>query len=469
MPLILLIEVEMGKESFEKTPKELTRKHLARVEKENRQRKILTYGIIGIGIVIVGLLVFGILNTTVLKDSKPVAKVGDTTITVKQFEDRVRYERYQQVQTFETYASSYFASFFQSQLLSMQNSLDSYVQFGSDTLDQMINEAALLQKAKSMGITVSDADVENYIQSQLQYYPSGTPTAQVPTATITYYPTSTLSDLQKSLTVHTPTPTEMLTATAESTTAADVTGTPADVSGTPTDATATPEEPTATATEAVTPTETATITPTPTEYTYEGYQNLYSTIVAKTAADASFSEAELREYIRTYLIEQKIYEQVAATVEPEQDMVWARHILVATEDEANEIETKLKNGESWSELAATYSTDTSNNTTDGDLGWFAKGTMVSEFEDAAWSLQVGEISAPVKTDYGYHIIQVLGHEKRQLTADELTTAQKAAYQQFITDAKAALTIKKYDVWASVVPSDPTIPDEYRITSTTGTN
>jgi parvulin-like peptidyl-prolyl isomerase len=463
----------MGKESFDKTPKELTKKHLARVEKENRQKKILVYGIIAIGIIIVCLIVYGVLNTTVLKDSKPVAKVGNTTITVKQFEDRVRYERYQQVQTFETYASSYFASFFQSQLLSMQNSLDSYVQFGSDTLDQMISEAALLQKAKSMGITVTDEEVENYIQSQLQYYPSGTPTAAVPTATITYYPTSTLSDLQKSLTAHTPTPTEMLTATPEETQAADITGTPADVNGTPADTTAeattTPEEPTATATEETTATETATITPTPTEYTYAGYQNLYSTIVANTVANASFSETELREYIRTYLIEQKISDQVNATVEPEQDMVWARHILVSTEDEANDIETKLKNGESWSELAATYSTDTSNNTNDGDLGWFAKGTMVSEFEDAAWSLKVGEISAPVKTDYGYHIIQVLGHEKRQLTADELTTAQKAAYQQFTTDAKAELTIKKYDIWASVVPSEPTIPDEYRITSTSGTN
>ncbi|MHC1740911.1 MAG: peptidylprolyl isomerase [Anaerolineaceae bacterium] len=451
----------MAKEISEKTPKELTKKHLARVEKERRQKKIVLYGIIAVVVVIVGLIVFGVLNNTVLKDNKPVAKVGKTTITVKQFENRVRYDRYQQIQTFQTYAASYFASFFQDQLVSMQNQLDNYVQFGSDTLDVMINEAAVLQKAESMGITVTDADVETYIQSQLLYYPSGTPTVVVPSPTITYYPTSTLSALQQSLAFHTPTATEVIAATPVFTETATAEGTLTGTSESPA-ATATLEPPTATV--EITPTETATITPTPTEYTLQGYQDLYATIVANTAANASFSEAELRAYIRSYLIQQKVYDQVVAKVANEQDMVWARHILVATQAEADDIETQLKNGADWTELAAKYSTDTSNNTTGGDLGWFSSGTMVKAFEDAAWPLAIGAISDPVQTDYGFHIIQVLGHEKRQLTADELTQAQKSAYKQFITDAKTELGVKKYDVWASVVPTDPTIPDQYRIST-----
>jgi parvulin-like peptidyl-prolyl isomerase len=322
----------------------------------------------------------------------------------------------------------------------------------------------LVQKAKSSGITVTDADVEEYIQSQLQYYPSGTPTQTVPTATITYYPTSTLSDLQKTLTAHTPTATEVITATPVGSETATVEGTPSaagTVSSTGTAAaTATLVPPTATATEL--PTETSTITPTPTEYTRQGYDNLYATVVANTVTNASFSEQELREYIRTILFEKKIYDQVSAKVAPEQDMVWARHILVATKAQADDIETKLKAGGNWSELAAQYSTDTSNSATDGDLGWFSKGTMVKAFEDVAWSMEIGATSDPVQTDYGYHIIQVLGHEKRQLTSDELATAQKAAYQQYITDAKTELGTKKYDVWASVVPAEPTIPAANRI-------
>jgi parvulin-like peptidyl-prolyl isomerase len=467
----------MAKENELKTPKELTKKHLARVEKEKRQKKILMYGIIAVVVIIVGLIAFGILNTTVLKDSKPVAKVGNTTITVKQFEDRVKYDRYNQVNTFVTYASSYFASFFQSQLLNIQNQLDSYVQFGSDTLDQMINEEALVQKAKQMGITVTDEEVENYIQGQLQYYPSGTPTAEVPTATITYYPTSTLSALQQTLSFATPTtaPTEVATEAPTATATPVIENTPATGTEVATgDATsAATEGPTATLESTATATEAATavpsITPTATVYTKAGYDNLYSTIVADAVKNASFSEAELRAYVRDMIYEQKIYKKISAEVSPEQDMVWARHILVATEADAKVVEQKLKDGESWSSLAAYYSTDTSNSATSGDLGWFTKGTMVQAFEDAAWSMKVGDISAPVKTDYGYHIIEVLGHEKRQLTADELTTAQKAAYNKFISDAKTEFGFKKYDLWASVVPSEPTIPTEYRISSNGSTN
>jgi parvulin-like peptidyl-prolyl isomerase len=454
----------MAKEISKKTPKELTKKHLARIEKENRQKKFLLYGIIAVVVIIVALIAYGILNNTVLKDSRPVAKVGTTTITVKQFEDRVRYARYQQIQTFQSYTTSYFASFFQDQLVTIQNQLDSYVQYGSDTLDQMIGEAALVQKAKSMGITVTDKEVEDYIQSQLQYYPSGTPTAETPTVTITYYPTSTLSNLQNTLTALTSTPTEAPTA-VPFVTDTPALGTPGTGTGEPATATATVEPPTATATVEASATATDTITPTPTEYTNQGYKNMYSTIVADTLSQGSFSEQELREYIRTILYEQKIYNQVAATVAPEQDMVWARHILVADQATADEVEKELKAGGDWNTLAAKYSTDTSNNTTGGDLGWFTKGTMVKEFEAAAWSMKVGAISDPVKSDYGYHIIEVLGHEKRQLTSDEMTTAQQNAYNQFITDAKTALGVTKYDIWASVVPADPTIPTEYRISTT----
>ncbi len=152
----------MAKISSEKSIKEFSKRHLAKIEQEKRSKKILLYGITVIIVIVVGLITYGILYNTILKDSLPVAKVGKITISVKQFEDRVSYERYRSVQTFETYASSYFASFFQTQLLSLQNSLDSYVQFGSTTLDQMIAEAALVQKAQSMGITVTDAELENF-------------------------------------------------------------------------------------------------------------------------------------------------------------------------------------------------------------------------------------------------------------------------------------------------------------------
>ncbi|OGM02831.1 hypothetical protein A3K72_01850, partial [Candidatus Woesearchaeota archaeon RBG_13_36_6] len=102
-------------------------------------------------------------------------------------------------------------------------------------------------------------------------------------------------------------------------------------------------------------------------------------------------------------IEQFFNENKASLDTPE--MVRASHILVNSSEEAENLLSMLKNGSDFAELAATYSLD-STAKNGGDLGYFAKGVMVPEFEDAVFSLKVGEISDVVKTDYGYHIIKL---------------------------------------------------------------
>jgi parvulin-like peptidyl-prolyl isomerase len=84
----------------------------------------------------------------------------------------------------------------------------------------------------------------------------------------------------------------------------------------------------------------------------------------------------------------------------------ASHILVKTEDEAKKIYESLKKGANFAELAKKNSIDPGSAKNGGDLGFFSKGQMVPEFEAAAAKLRVGEISQPVKTKYGYHIIKV---------------------------------------------------------------
>ncbi len=434
----------MPKETHEE-PRVHTKKHLARMEKEHRQKKALLISLIAILGAIVLVVIYGLLNDTVLKPKKAVARVNGDVITVDQFVKRVKYERFSLVQSFLQYSLSQWAYFFQSQLLNVQNQLDDYVKFGSDTLDTMITEKIVAQKAAELGITVTDAEVDTYIQENFGYYANGTPT---PAPTEKIYPTSTLSRTQMALITATPiptaVPTEAFTATAT------LESTPSEVA------------PTQAPTEIPSPT---SIPPTPTQYTYEGFQGLYSTMVANVGTQTGYTDAEFRDYVKGILLQKKVFDALTADISPEQEMVWARHILVATEPEAKLILTKLSEGQDWTTLAAKFSTDTSNNTNGGDLGWFGRGQMVQEFEDAAYALKIGEISQPVKTEFGYHIIQVLGHENQMLNASELSTIKSAAYSKIIKAAKDSATIKKYNIWASVVPNEPSIPSQYRITST----
>jgi len=83
------------------------------------------------------------------------------------------------------------------------------------------------------------------------------------------------------------------------------------------------------------------------------------------------------------------------------------HILVKKQSEAIEILDKIKNGEKFGKMARQFSTDSGSAKRDGSLGYFGRGKMVKEFENAAFALQAGQISEPIKTQYGYHIIKRL--------------------------------------------------------------
>ncbi|HZP99501.1 MAG TPA: peptidylprolyl isomerase [Reyranella sp.] len=108
---------------------------------------------------------------------------------------------------------------------------------------------------------------------------------------------------------------------------------------------------------------------------------------------------------------QQRYEQRLKSM-PAEEEVHARHILVATEDEAKSVIEELKKGASFDKLAKEKSTDKASGAEGGDLGWFKKSDMVKEFADAAFALKKGELSpAPVKTQFGYHVIMLEDRRK----------------------------------------------------------
>ncbi|MFC4182227.1 peptidylprolyl isomerase [Saccharococcus thermophilus] len=112
--------------------------------------------------------------------------------------------------------------------------------------------------------------------------------------------------------------------------------------------------------------------------------------------DIKVTDKELKEYYDNY-----------------KPKIRASHILVKDEKTAKEIKAKLDKGEDFAKLAKQYSQDPGSAANGGDLGWFGPGKMVKEFEDAAYKLKVGQVSDPVKTDYGYHIIKVTAKEKKK--------------------------------------------------------
>lgn len=420
-----------------------TKKHLARQERERRQRRYILIASAAVILAVIGLVVYGILDATILQERQPVAIVNGQNITTSQFQAQTRYARYtlirnalntyQFMQLFGSDASTQ-SSFIQ-QLQQIQSQLTPDT-IGKQVLDQLVDDYLIHQEANKMGITVTQDEINKAFQEAFGYFPNGTPT---PTPTFEPIPTSTLSKLQSTLAATppaTPTATPVITQTA----------------------TPTPEF-TPTATQVLTPTETPTITPSPTPFTEEGYKKLFDDTINSFKTNYDISQANLTYVIEAQLYREKVQKEVLKDLPRQEEMVWARHILVQDEATAQEVITKLDEGESWDKLAADYSTDTSNKDNGGDLGWFPKGVMDPAFQEAAFSLQVGQVSQPVQSQFGWHVIQVLGHEMHPLTDSQYQQAQSTKFQDWLTGVRDKSDIVIKDIWTQRVPTVPTLPAE----------
>ncbi|WKA54290.1 peptidylprolyl isomerase [Planococcus shixiaomingii] len=149
------------------------------------------------------------------------------------------------------------------------------------------------------------------------------------------------------------------------------------------------------------------------------------------------------EQIKAYFEENK-----ESFAQPEQ--VEASHILVASKEEADEVAKKLKDGESFATLAADHSIDTATAGNGGELGSFAAGEMAAEFEKAAFAMKVDEISKPVETEFGFHIIKVTGKteaaeanledSKEQIKETLFDEALNTQYATWIAEKKQSYEI-----------------------------
>ncbi len=423
-----------------------TKKHIARLERERQQTRLILFAFIGIVVIVIGLLAYGYLDVNYLQYRRTIASVGDTNIPVGEWQARVRMERgrlINQMTTYQQYAQMFGINTTQ-QVQQLSSQLNDSTSLGQSVLDQMINEELIRQEAAKRGITASTEEVDKAIQESYRYYANGTPTPTITPTPVTF---PTLSaDTLKIVTI-TPTPTQVLTPTITPTATLDPLASP---TVTPTIAPTFTPGPTAT----VTPTDTPV--PTATPYTLQGFQDQY-----KQGADSliklGLTADQIRQLYATNVLRDKLMAIITADTPHTQEQVWARHILVKDEATAQAVEARLAKGEDFATVAREVSTDTGSAAKGGDLGWFGKGAMVPEFEAAAFSQKVGVIGPPVKSQFGYHIIQVLAHENVPLDAAAYQQAQQTAFNDWLKTLRDTYKVKTYDIWQTIVPTDPAIP------------
>lgn len=428
------------------------KKHVARQQREQQQTRLIMYTFFGILGAVILLLVYGWLDTTYLKLNKVIAKVGDTEITVREFEPRVRLQRQNLIDQFYTYQQyAQFGLDVNTQLQSIQAQLDNPTTIGNNVVTLLVNEALIRQEAQKRGITASEEEVTEAMQAGFNFFPNGT---QTPTITPTAY---TLPELPAdALKILTPT----LPASATPAITATATAQP---ESTVTEGTAT-VQPSATATVTVTSVPSITATtgptstplPTATPYTEEGFQETLSR-ATENLAKLGFNESYIRNFFEVQILEKKLREQVITDVPATETEVRARHILVADEQVAKVIISRLQAGEDFAALAVEFSTDTASAVQGGDLGWFGKNQMVAEFEAAAFGLEnSGDFTLePVKSSFGYHIIQLVAKRETPMSADQFQQAQATEFQAWLDTIREEYHVEIFDsVWQQNLPTEP---------------
>ena len=393
------------------------KKFLAQKQKEDLQKRIIIISTIAVLAIVFGLIVYGVLDRYVLKPKQTVISLEGETIKADVFEQQVRWQRRNRIieidQILVTYqqlgGSPEIFAYFEGQLDQAVAQLQQPTLIGEEVLQMLTQELILRIEAEELGIEIDDARIDREVQEAFGFFIDGTPTPQA--------------------TLALPEPTQ--------------------------DA----DDDSGSSEEERSPDPTATPLLVPTEYTEDLFQSNYQEFVDSLKNDG-IKEQTIRDIVRIAVIQEEVREAVTGDVERTQEQVQIQHILVADEETALEVLQKLEDGDSFEDLAAEYSLDTSNADLGGDLGWFGRGQMVTPFEDAAFALEVGEISDAVQTDFGWHILKSNGKEDRQLEINAYEQLRNQAFSEWLAEKRAQYEPEINENWTKFVPSEPSIPANY---------
>jgi len=417
-------------------------KFVAQKEKEDRQKRTIIISTIVILVAVFSLVAYGVLDKYVLKPKTPIVQLDSRNVNVVEFEQRVRYQRFQIIN--QTYQLIEFVqslggtpdifAYFEQQIILATTQLSQPLLIGQEVIQTISDDLIILAEAEKMGIEVDEAQIDQEIRSVFGYFPEGTPT---PIPINEPLPTSTMTSLQMTLVPPTDSPEE---------------DQEENQSTLPTNTPQIEEAPEGE------PDPTATPLLIPTEYTLDLYEVNYQNYM-DVLTNEEIKEQTFRDMVRMYLVRKELLNVLSADITQTQEQIWVRHILVEDELTALEVTDKLADGQDFVVLAAEYSSDETNKDNGGDLGWFALGMMVQPFEEAAFALEVGEISDPVQTDFGWHILQALGKEQMPIDEAALENLRNQAFSEWLIEKRLEYEPEINEDWISFVPSEPVLPQE----------
>ena len=379
----------MVKKTKKKQPVGITKKQAAHSVRDQQARRRVIIGVTIAVIFIVGVIAAGLIIEFLINPSAPVATVNGERITTSDYQKLVKYQR----NNINRYITNIEVE--KAKLDPDDENVQSMIQFydqmltqaqeqlanvGSSVVEQMIDDLLIHQGAANEGITVSEEQIDEKIEEFFGYQRN--PPTPAPT------PTPNPDEEDKNGDVPTPAPTQP-------------------------------------------------------PMTREEFDSRYARYLDDLKVTTGFDEADYRDLVRGILYREAMQELVEGRAPTTGEQVWARHILVEDEETAQTVLDRLDAGDDFAALAEEFSTDLSNKSDGGDLGWFGRGQMVPEFEEAAFSLSVGEISAPVQTQFGSHIIKVEGHEMdRELDGQALSQLLAGVFDEWLNNARQNADIQR---------------------------
>ena len=353
--------------------------------REQQHRHVLYIAVAGLVGVIALIFLGGFLYDSVVRANEVVAVIGSDNITANQLVAEMQ-PSIRAIQAAATQQGGQGASSAQTQQFidaQKRNLPDS-------TLNSLIDKHLMQQEAARRGISVTPADIDDKERQTVADYQTATAPTAVPTATPEgATPQPTLAPGQQPTANPTP--------------------------STPTTPTAVP--------------------------TLES--SAYAAALSDILTKNNLVESDLRDNLEQSLLQDRLQTAIGEEQVPaSQDQVHARHILVASEDQARDVLNQLQGGADFATLAQQVSTDPGSKDKGGDLGWFGHGVMDKPFEDAAFALQPGQLSDVVHGANGYHVIQVLERDPaRTVAPDQLQSQRAKAYQDWLSTSRTSSDVK----------------------------